>query len=52
MLKLFRVLRLQKLISIMQATDDVKVSLKLLKTIFLLLFYIHFTGCIWFYIGK
>lgn len=36
----------------MSTTDDIKMSLKLLKTIFLLLFYIHVTGCLWYFVGK
>lgn len=36
----------------MSATNDVKVTLNLIKSIFMLIFYVHLTGCIWFYVGK
>ena len=52
MIKLVRIVRLQKIINFLTTTDDVKASLKLLKTVFMLVFYIHLTGCLWFYIGK
>jgi len=41
LLKLVRVLRLGKLISIMKVKDDIKLSLKLLKLIFFLMIYLH-----------
>lgn len=52
MLKLIRILRLQKIINYMAATDEVKVSLKLMRSVFMLIFYIHLNGCLWFYIVK
>ena len=36
----------------MAATDEVKVSLKLFRSVFMLIFYIHLNGCFWFYIVK
>ncbi|CAI2372991.1 unnamed protein product [Moneuplotes crassus] len=50
LLKLVRVLRLGKLISIMKVKDDIKLSLRLLKLIFFLCIYLHCLGCVWYYI--
>ena len=47
LLKLFRVLRLSKLITYMNSSDDVKHSLKIIKLCFFLVLYIHISGCIW-----
>ena len=52
MIKLIRIFRLTKIINYMTTTDDVKDVIKLVKTVFLLVFYIHVVGCLWFYIGK
>lgn len=52
MLKLFRVLRLGRIITYMNETDDVKLSLRLFKVCFFLILYIHCTGCLWYYIGA
>ena len=41
MLKLLRVLRLSKIVTYMNATDEVKLSLKLFKMLFFLIMYIH-----------
>jgi hypothetical protein len=41
LLKLFRVLRVTKVISYMNASDSVKHSLKIFKLIFYLILYIH-----------
>lgn len=51
-LKLVRVFRLQRVITYMNTTDDVKLSLQLLKTFIFLCLFIHFTACIWFYIAN
>ena len=51
-LKLFRVMRLSKLITYMNSTDDVKNSLKVLKLCFFLILYVHLVGCIWVYINQ
>jgi hypothetical protein len=45
-LKLFRVFRLSKLITYMNATEDIKYSLKLFQLCFLLIIYMHVSGCI------
>ena len=50
LLKLFRVLRLGRLISIMKVKDDIKLSLRLLKLVFFLALYLHFQGWLWYYI--
>ena len=52
MLKLFRVLRLGRIITYMNETDDVKLSLRLFKVCFFLILYIHCTACLWFYIAS
>jgi CRP-like cAMP-binding protein len=52
LLKLVRILRLSRLISYMNLKDDLKMSLKLGKLIFFLVMYLHWVGCIWFYIAK
>jgi hyperpolarization activated cyclic nucleotide-gated potassium channel 2 len=41
MLKIVRILRFTKIISYLNATEDVKLSLKLFKMIFYLIIYIH-----------
>ena len=51
-LKLFRVMRLSKLITYMNSTDDVKNSLKVLKLCFFLILYVHLVGCLWVYINN
>lgn len=50
MLKLFRVLRLGRIITYMNESDDVKLSLRLFKVCFFLILYIHCTGCLWYYL--
>lgn len=49
LLKLFRVLRLFKIISYMNASENIKYSLKIFKMIFYLIMYIHCQACAWFY---
>jgi hypothetical protein len=51
-LKLFRVLRLERIINFLNTTDDTKLSLRLIKLCFFLLLYIHISACFWFYICK
>jgi hypothetical protein len=51
-LKLGRVLRLNKIIAFMNVEEDIKASIKLTKIVFFLLIYIHFYACIWFLIVK
>ena len=41
LLKLVRVLRLGRLISIMKVKDDIKLSLKLIKLVFFLVLFLH-----------
>ena len=50
MLKLVRVLRLQRVITFMNTTDDVKLTLQLVKTSFYLILFIHVSACIWFFV--
>jgi hypothetical protein len=49
LLKLFRVLRLTKIISYINASENIKHSLKIFKLIFFLVTYIHCQACLWFY---
>lgn len=49
LLKLFRVLRLTKIITYMNTSENVKHSLKIFKLIFFLVIYIHCQACAWFY---
>ena len=51
-LKLFRVLRLERIINYMNTTDENKLSLRLIKLCFFLLLYIHISACFWFYLGN
>lgn len=50
MIKLIRVLRLGRIITYMNSTDDVKLSLKLFKLFFFLIMYLHCQGCAWYYV--
>lgn len=50
LLKLVRVLRLNRIISIMNIRDDIKLSLRFLKLIFFLILYLHVLACSWYYI--
>jgi hypothetical protein len=52
LLKLARVLRLNRIITIMKAADEIKLSLKLGKLVFFLVMYLHWLGCAWFYIVE
>lgn len=47
-LKLTRVLRLGRIITYMNESDDIKLSLRLMKMCFFLGIYIHFSACIWY----
>jgi len=49
MVKMVRILRFNRLIDYMNSTDDIKLSLHLLKTMLTIFLYIHITSCIWFY---
>ena len=46
-LKLVRVLRLNRIITYLRSTMEVKESLKLLQIIFYLIMYVHCFGCMW-----
>mmetsp|Transcript_11980 Transcript_11980/g.18513 ORF Transcript_11980/g.18513 Transcript_11980/m.18513 type:complete len:105 (-) Transcript_11980:1057-1371(-) len=46
MLKLFRVLRLSRIINYMNSTDEVKLSLKLFQLCLYLILYIHCAACL------
>ncbi len=51
-LKMIRIVRFTKVIAYMNATDSVRLSLKLFKLIFYLITYIHLQACAWFYYTK
>ena len=42
-------MRLGKIIQVMNVRDDTKISLKLVKLVFFLALYTHFSACLWFY---
>jgi hypothetical protein len=48
-LKIFRVLRLMKIISYLNASENTKHSLKIFKLLFYLIIYIHCQGCAWYF---
>ena len=50
LLKLVRILRLSRLISFLNLKQDLKMQLKLGKLVFFLILYIHFQGCIWYFL--
>ena len=50
LLKLIRVLRLNRIIMYLNLKQDIKASIKLIKLIFFLLMYVHFIACIWYYL--
>lgn len=52
MLKTIRVFRLSKLIAFLNATDEIKLHLQLVKTIFLIILYIHILACVWYGFGE
>lgn len=52
MMKIIRILRLSRLITYLNSAEDIKLSLKLMQTIFLILLYIHITACLWYLIVK
>jgi len=45
-----KILRLSRIINYLKSSDDVKMKLKLGKTFFFLLLYVHLTGCAWIFI--
>ena len=52
MLKIVRVLRLNRIIMFLNAREYIKLYLKLMKTIFYLIIYLHICGCAWFFIVE
>lgn len=46
---MLRILRFVKIISFLNATESVKLSLKLFKLIFYLLIYVHWQACLWYF---
>lgn len=51
-LKMVRIFRFTKVISFLNATEDVKLSLKLFKLLFYLVIYLHLQGCAWYLFTK
>lgn len=51
-LKLTRILRLQKIIQYMNSTENTKLSLLLAKMFFMLVLYLHWVGCLWFWLTS
>ena len=51
-MKLVRVLRLQKVITYMNTSEDIKLSLQLVKFLIFVLLFIHFSACVWFAVVK
>lgn len=51
-LKIVRILRFFKVISYLNATENIKLSLKLVKMIFYLVLYLHWQACAWFFYTK
>lgn len=49
-LKLIRILRLGRLIKYLNSSEDLKQQILIFKLIFLLLLYLHFTGCMWYFV--
>ena len=50
LLKLIRILRLSRLIQFLNVKREVKVQFNLIKLVFFLIMYIHFQGCIWYFV--
>ena len=48
MMKIIRIMRMSRLIMYLNAAEDIKLSLRLTQTIFLIFLYIHITACIWY----
>ena len=51
-LKVARVLRLGRIIKVLNARQEVKLTLELCNLVFSLILYIHLAGCLWHYIHK
>ena len=52
MLKIIRVLRLERIINYMNTTDENKLSMRLFKMCFFLILYLHIGACIWYYFAR
>jgi CRP-like cAMP-binding protein len=50
--KLIRILRLSRLITYLNLRNEVKSSLRFIKLFFFLMLFLHWLGCLWFYIAK
>ena len=50
MMKIIRILRLSRIITYLNSAEDIKLTLRLAQTIFLIFLYIHITGCMWYLI--
>ena len=51
-IKITRILRLNKIITFMQAKEEVKGTVRLIQCLLLLVLYVHFTACGWFRIVR
>ena len=51
-IKINRVLKFTRVISFINATENVKLTLRLFKLILYLMIYIHWQACAWFYYTK
>lgn len=50
--KIIRIFRLEKIISAMTSTEDVKLTLRLFKLCAIIIIYIHLTSCMFFWMAK
>ena len=50
--KVVRILRLERIISVMAASDDVKLTLRLFKLVAIIVIFIHLTTCLFFFYVK
>ena len=50
--KIIRIFRLEKIISAMTSTEDVKLTLRLFKLCAIIIIYIHLTSCLFFWLAK
>jgi hypothetical protein len=51
-LKIIRIFRFTKIITFLNTSEHVKLSLRLFKLIFYLLIYLHWQACAWYYYTK
>lgn len=52
MLKIMRLFRFTRIISYLNTTEDIKLSLKLIKMVFYLAIYLHWQACAWFFYTR